>query len=34
MTTNIPEPQSMAVWFVLAIVGSLLSIVGWVRWAT
>lgn len=32
--TPLHEPDAMLVWFVLAIVGSILSVVGWLRWAT
>jgi hypothetical protein len=27
------DSQSLTVWFVLAIVGTLLMLVGWLRWA-
>jgi hypothetical protein len=34
MEPNTPDAQSLHVWFVLVILGLILSLVGWYRWAT
>ena len=31
--TRTKDPQAQLVWFMLAIVGSILMLVGWFRWA-
>jgi hypothetical protein len=33
-SSNTPDRQSALVWFLLAIVGAILCVVGWYRWAT
>jgi hypothetical protein len=32
-TPNDPDRQSRLVWFVLAILGAILCVIGWYRWA-
>jgi hypothetical protein len=33
LKTDIPDRQALLVWTMLALVGAILSIVGWYRWA-
>jgi hypothetical protein len=33
-TTNSPDRSRQMVWTLLAIVGAVLAVVGWYRWAT
>jgi hypothetical protein len=33
METNSPDRMSMRVWLMLAVLGAVLCIVGWYRWA-
>ena len=32
MTPSTTDPQTMRLWLMLAIVGAVLGIVGWLRW--
>jgi hypothetical protein len=32
--TALHDPDAMVIWFILAIVGGVLSVVGWLRWAS
>jgi hypothetical protein len=33
MRTEVPDRQANAVWLMLAVVGLMLAIAGWLRWA-
>jgi hypothetical protein len=33
MQTNSPDRLSMGIWLLLAVLGAILGIVGWYRWA-
>jgi len=33
MQTNSPDRLSQGIWFLLAVLGAVLAIIGWYRWA-
>ena len=34
MTTQVPDRLTSAVWLMLAVLGAVLAVVGWYRWAS